>query len=199
MKKPKIRELKQAIKSLLSKPFTQKFPLGPAIPVPEKFRGRPVYDKDICVGCGACAQVCPVGVIEVIDDQKTATRKLHQVLDLCIYCGQCERYCITKKGIQLTKEYDLATYDRHTYKDGIEKKLALCEFCGAIVGPIDHIKWIAERVGEAAYSNPTLMLTLIQQTAKIEEKTPTPASFLRRADRIRILCHKCRKITTLEK
>lgn len=193
MKYPKLRELKEAIKSLISRPYTSKFPFKPPIPVPKGFRGKPVFDEDECVGCGACAEVCPTGVIEVTDDKNTANRKLTQTLDLCIFCGQCHRNCITETGIELTEEYDLATYDRTSLRGEIEKKLVLCEGCGEIIGPIDHIRWIAERVGEAAFTNPTLMLSLLQ-TKDIPPKSPVP----RRADRIRILCHKCRKITTLE-
>lgn len=193
MKYPKLRELKEAIKSLFSRPYTDKFPYAPPIPVPKGFRGRPKYDEDVCVGCGACAEVCPVGVIEVTDSKDARKRKLNQILDLCIYCGQCQRYCITETGIQLTEEYNLATYDRHSFRDSIEKKLVICEGCNEIIGPEDHIKWIAERVGEAAFTNPTLMLTLLKT-----KDTPPKSDVKRRADRIRILCHKCRKITTLE-
>lgn len=193
MKYPKLRELKEAIKSLVSRPYTTRFPYKPATPVPKGFRGKPVFSEDDCVGCGACAEVCPVGVIEIKDDKPTAKRTLTQILDLCIYCGQCERNCITEKGIQLTEEYDMATYDRTTLRGEIEKGLSLCECCGEIIGPTDHIRWIAERVGEAAFTNPTLMLTLLE-TKEIPPKPPIP----RRADRIRILCHKCRKVTTIE-
>lgn len=198
MKKPKIRELREAIKSLITRPYTTKFPYKPAAAVPKGFRGKPVYNEKDCVGCGACALVCPAAVIEVTDDINTKIRKLSQTLDLCIYCGQCERYCITKTGIQLTDEYDLATYDRTAFRAAIEKKLALCELCGTIIGPVDHIRWIADRVGEAAFTNPTLMLTLLQETADLTMEIPKPAPFMRRADRIRILCHKCRKVTTIE-
>lgn len=195
MKKPKIRELIEAAKSLFSKPYTTKFPYGPPIPVPRGFRGRPKYDEKECVGCGACAQVCPVPdiYVEDITNETPPKRRLTIHLDECIFCGQCERYCITGKGIKLTEEYDLATYDRDSLRETVEKKLALCELCGSVIGPVDHIRWIAERVGESAFTNPTLMLTLLQ-TKEIPPKAP----FSRRPDRIRILCHKCRKVTTLE-
>jgi hydrogenase-4 component H len=199
MKYPKLRELKEAIKSLISSPYTGKFPLGPARPVPKGLRGKPVYNKDVCVGCGACAKVCPVGVIQVTDNAVSKKRSLTQILDLCVYCGQCERYCITKTGIQLTQEYDLATCDRNAYRGGIEKELALCEMCNSVIGPVDHIKWVAERVEESAFTNPTLMLTLLQSTTTLKkEQPPKPSSFVRRPDRIRILCHKCRRVTTIE-
>lgn len=199
MKYPKLRELKEALKSLFSRPYTTRFPYGPVTPpIPEGFRGRPVYEEKECVGCGACAHVCPTGVIEITDDPKTAVRTLTQILDRCIYCGQCQRYCITDTGIQLTQEYNMVTTDRTKYRDGIEKKLVLCEHCRSIIGPRDHIIWIARRVGEAAFTNPTLMLTLLQDSANLKNEVPKPAKGARRADRIRILCHKCRKTTTLE-
>ena len=32
--------------------------------------------------------------------------------DACIFCGNCHEYCTTEKGINLTKEWDLAGLDR---------------------------------------------------------------------------------------
>ena len=62
MKKPKLRELKEAITALVKGPYTSKFPkVAPT--VPEHFRGTPTYVPDECVGCGSCGQVCPAGAI----------------------------------------------------------------------------------------------------------------------------------------
>ncbi|RKY30056.1 MAG: 4Fe-4S ferredoxin, partial [Candidatus Omnitrophota bacterium] len=42
MKKPKLRELKEALTSLFTKPYTTKFPYQPHTP-PKRFRGRPKF------------------------------------------------------------------------------------------------------------------------------------------------------------
>ena len=96
MRYPKLREIKEAVKSLFSKPYTLKFPKEPSVPFKE-FRGAPRFDKDDCVGCGACAQVCPPQAIEIVDDKATKTRTLKVRHDTCIYCGQCQAYCLTEK------------------------------------------------------------------------------------------------------
>ena len=67
MRKPKLRELGEAIRAIIHGPYTAKFPAEPT-PLPETFRGCPRYDEETCVGCGACHQVCPPGAIEMEDD-----------------------------------------------------------------------------------------------------------------------------------
>ncbi len=48
MKYPKLRELKEAVISLLTPAYTSKFPAEPHVPF-EKFRGKPeVDDKELC-------------------------------------------------------------------------------------------------------------------------------------------------------
>ena len=75
MRYPKLRELKEAIKALIVGPYTSKFPKEPSLPFP-RFRGKPQYYKDDCVGCGACAEVCPSQTIEVTEDMRQKVRKL---------------------------------------------------------------------------------------------------------------------------
>ncbi|MDR0978131.1 MAG: 4Fe-4S binding protein [Endomicrobium sp.] len=44
-------------------------------------------DKNICVGCGACAGACPVSAIL----QKDGKYEINA--DVCVSCGACESAC----------------------------------------------------------------------------------------------------------
>jgi hydrogenase-4 component H len=195
MRTPKLRELKEAIVAILKGPYTAKFPAEPT-PVPETFRGRPRFDEKECVGCGACYNVCPPAAMDMLDDPHARMRRITIRLDRCIFCGQCQANCLTKKGIRLTNEYDLATTNRAELREQIEKPLLLCETCGAVIGPEAHVRWVANRLGALAFANPTLLLTLMQDQS-LADKEPPPSPPLRRGDRLRVLCPKCRQITSL--
>ncbi|MDP3789351.1 MAG: 4Fe-4S binding protein, partial [Candidatus Omnitrophota bacterium] len=70
MKKPKIREIIEAIKALIKGPYTNGYPFKPHIPH-KRFRGMPEYTKEGCIGCTACKYVCPSDAIEFLDSLKT--------------------------------------------------------------------------------------------------------------------------------
>jgi formate hydrogenlyase subunit 6/NADH:ubiquinone oxidoreductase subunit I len=199
MKLPKIRELTEAIKALLSKPYTSKFPKKPHIPHPN-FRGQPVYNEDKCVGCLACEQVCPVEAIDHRDDADPSNPKrimIHDT-DTCIFCGSCEAACIAdKEGIKLSNEWDLAFFDRKTAQETIEKELQLCEICGEPIACKDHLKWIAEKIGELSYSSPTLYFSHLKSLGIIDDNLIQASRDYGRSDRVKILCARCRRESTL--
>jgi hydrogenase-4 component H len=194
MKRPGIfqfRILKEAVKAALFGPYTTKFPFKPVIP-PDGYRGKPEFYKDECVGCSACAEVCPARAIDVEDDKDKKIRKLTHHQDICVYCGQCERACITEKGIKLTLEYNLATYDRNLAKSSIEKELIMCEHCGDLVGCVDHLRFLAKKVGHLLYANPTLLMARHTELKLIEKEMPSESPH-KRAGHLKILCPNCRR------
>lgn len=188
---PKIREIKEALTSLFSAPYTTKFPFEP-YQAPASFRGRPVYDPPYCVGCGTCAQVCPTKAIAIKDDMRKGKRILTVNYNLCMNCGQCEEKCITQKGIRLNNEYSLAIMD---LKDplafhSVEKELAVCECCGEAISCRDHLYWVKERLGAKAYAHPNLMLETQRLFSKVDASRPKAR--IRREDQIKEVCAKCR-------
>lgn len=166
--KPKLRELGEALRSFVSRPYTTAFPAVPS-PAPPGYRGAPLYYEEDCIGCRACAEVCPAGAIIVedrVNDGGKAVRTLTVHYERCIFCGHCEANCSTERGIRLSEEYDFATLDRSTVNDSVEKELCLCEGCGAVIAPFDQLVWIARRVGVLAYSNPTLLFSRLQREGR---------------------------------
>lgn len=202
MRYPKLRELKEAIKALIKGPYTTSFPFKPHKPF-ESFRGRPYFHEEDCVGCTACAQVCPSGAIDIKDEitNGKARRKLTIHWDICIFCGQCQANCITAKGIILSQEFDFAiTENRAALKQEIEKVLMVCDSCGDLVVPLDQYLWVAQKLGPLSFSNATLLLIYLQSlNLALEEKDPCKddSEFLR-SDRIKILCPKCRRQAVLQ-
>jgi len=192
------RILKLALKSLFSRPYTTKFPFAPYEPIPQ-FRGRPRYNKDECIGCGACAEVCPSKCIDVINDvtSNPPKRRLVQHLDQCIWCGQCERYCTTEKGIKQSLEYDCVEFTPGSFDDSVEKELLLCECCGEVIAPVDQIRWLVKRLGPLAFTNPTLMLVSLKELAVVDDGVKIESDTAQRGQRISIQCPKCRRQTAL--
>ena len=192
------RILKLALKSLFSRPYTTRFPAEPYEPIPQ-FRGRPRYNKDECIGCGACAEVCPSKCIDVIDDVHASppVRRLVQHLDACIQCGQCVRYCTSEKGIRQTTEYDYVGFKPEDFEEKVEKELLLCECCGEVIAPLDQIRWLVRRLGPLAFANPTLMLVSLKELAVVDEGLRIETDQAVRPQRISIQCPKCRRKTAL--
>ena len=201
MKLPKIRELTEAIKAVIKGPYTSKFPKEPHEPHPN-FRGQPKFNEENCVGCLACEEVCPVEAIahqDIVGDNGSAKRTIIHYTDVCIFCGQCEAACIADhEGIKLSNDWELSFFDRKEESyETIDKELQLCEICGSPIACKDHLNWISEKIGELAYSNPTLYLSRLKSLGIVDENIVSAMKDKGRSDRVKILCARCRRETTL--
>jgi len=200
MKYPKLRELKEAIISLFSRPYTSKFPAGEFKPF-KGYRGKPIVDEDNCVGCETCANVCPPNAITYVDDPIKGIRTISRDYGICIFCGKCEEHCITGKGVILSdEEYDLACFDRSTLIETQERDLLICDNCGAIITTKDHMRFIHEKLGPKAYSS-ILNLNMLNQRLQIarEEDTTVPIQDgLKRKDIFSTLCPNCNRKVQVE-
>lgn len=199
MKLPKVRELLEAVKALTHKPYTSKFPFKPHEPYPS-FRGQPEYNTDRCLGCLACEETCPAEAIahqDVIDGSATKRVMIHYT-DTCIFCGCCEDACIADhEGIKLTNNWELAFFERDKAFETIEKDLQLCEICGSVIACKDHLKWIAEKVGELSFASPTLYQSRLKSLGVVDDNIVSAVKDYGRSDRVKILCSRCRRETTL--
>jgi hydrogenase-4 component H len=200
MKYPKIRELKEAVVSLLSPAYTSSFPKKPHLPF-ENYRGKPEVDDQHCVGCQTCANVCPPGAITIKDDRETGTRKIIRDYGKCIFCGMCQDHCITGKGVRLSdKVFDLAVFDRHQIVETQEKELLICRHCNAVITTRQHMQYLHAKRGPRAFSS-LLSMNALNSRLKLADESETEVEVrdgLKRKDMFNIICPNCTRSVLIQ-
>jgi formate hydrogenlyase subunit 6/NADH:ubiquinone oxidoreductase subunit I len=122
--------LPKVFSQMFKKPWTNKFPakyqpsnttkylksvstgkvkINPPIPTPPGFRGKIIYDKEKCIGCKLCKNVCPCGAIQY----KEKDKKIKIYLSRCCFCSQCNDVCPTK-CLSMSDEFLLADSDPYS-------------------------------------------------------------------------------------
>jgi formate hydrogenlyase subunit 6/NADH:ubiquinone oxidoreductase subunit I len=101
---------KKAMEQIFTKPATSEYPfVKPKLS--DNFRGQPVFDFSLCVGCGLCSRDCPAKAIEMV---KVNGKKRPQFnLSKCVFCYQCADTC-PRKAIKNSCLFELATTDKST-------------------------------------------------------------------------------------
>ncbi len=107
-------------------------------PISPIFRGEHMMmldetGRELCVGCGMCAKVCPAKCITVDNSKvpegqedryagKTYSKNFNIDLLRCIFCGFCEEAC-PKGAIVLGQGYELAAYTHEGCQLGKDRLL----------------------------------------------------------------------------
>jgi len=97
--------VKKVLSHLFRKPATTKYPFVKC-EVPEGFRGKQVFDIDLCISCGLCSRDCPASAIEMVEVNGKKRPLFH--LDQCIFCYQCAEGC-PRNAIKSSSIFELAT------------------------------------------------------------------------------------------
>jgi hydrogenase-4 component H len=128
-----LSKLRQALICLLAGKVTLSYPAKPR-PPEEGFRGYPEVDVNKCIGCGACAAVCPARLIKIEDVDQT-TRRMTRLLERCVFCGRCAEVC-PEDAITMSKQFELTSDQaRQDLTHVCEVFMATCKRCGRCYEP----------------------------------------------------------------
>ena len=142
---PRPQTLLRALGAALQLPLDESA-IPPAAP---GYRGDPEVDQSKCMGCGACAHVCPADAIEIRDDG--AGRIVCFKRGDCIFCATCQDACPTE-AIQLSPTDQAWSSDRQAV-GSTAIALAACSACGAMRVAPQQVEWILRKVDETLPGN----------------------------------------------
>ena len=123
--------------------YTEQYPAARPM-VAERFRGaprlnvNPETNETLCISCDLCAKACPENLIVVVSERNEQTRRkdlVHFIYDTsrCMFCGLCEEAC-PEEAIVMSRDVELATYDRPAMKLHIDQLLRTEEQLGRRIG-----------------------------------------------------------------
>jgi hydrogenase-4 component H len=111
-----------------------------ARPVPERFRGRPIFDPEKCIGCAGCANNCPAREI-LIDDPCQEIRVVRYIGRRCTYCGRCADLC-PEHAITMSRDFETASEKIGDISQNLEIWMGTCQRCGRCFkngGPLNQL------------------------------------------------------------
>lgn len=117
--------------------------LSDLLRTPVGFRGDPHVDQGKCVGCSACAHVCPADAIAIEDGE--AWRVVRFMRQACVFCASCQEVCPTK-AVELRSGDPMWSRERGASRSEARLPLARCTICGRGFLPEAQIEWAMKTV-----------------------------------------------------
>ena len=112
---------------------------------PQGFRGDPHVDEAKCVGCGACAHVCPADAIEIVGNG--ATRRVRFMHKDCIFCGSCQDVC-PSEAVELRAGQKAWFQAKDASLSEAHLAVGHCHLCGAPYVPEAQMAWALRQLDE---------------------------------------------------
>lgn len=180
--------LKLFLKSLQTGIVTTDYPYKQSVPAPG-FRGLPEWQKQGCVQCGRCAELCPTKAIELHNGKGDWFWQVEA--KKCIFCGLCIDVC-QGGAISHSTNYELAskagsTPDAQNFKRSVHIRhldSGSCNGCdwemAALTGPVYDIQRLGFDFVPSPRHADVLMVTgpvtrnLEIAVRKTYEATPAP-------------------------
>lgn len=134
----------QVILSALAETLQVEIPgLEALLAPPEGFRGDPHVDPEKCIGCSACANVCPADAIQIEDG--AAARSVRFMRHACVFCASCQDVCPTH-AVEL-RPGDAAWFrTKGASMAEATLPLATCLSCGGRFMPAAQLEWAMKSV-----------------------------------------------------
>ena len=120
--------LKLIKKVLKTGTATVAYPARP-LEMAENFRGKPQYNAQQCIGCGACANACPSNALTMTHTEEGDGVRWSLFLGRCIFCARCEEVCPTA-AIKLSQAFELAVWRKEDLFETADFPVCHCRQCG---------------------------------------------------------------------
>ncbi|MDR7344392.1 formate hydrogenlyase subunit 6 [Pantoea alhagi] len=120
--------LKLIKKVLKTGEATVAYPAEPLAMV-ANFRGKPEYNAQQCIACGACANACPSNALTMTTAEAGDSVRWSLFLGRCIFCARCEEVCPTA-AISLSPAFELSVWKKEDLYETADFPVCACRQCG---------------------------------------------------------------------
>ncbi|MFS2222672.1 formate hydrogenlyase complex iron-sulfur subunit [Pantoea sp. B65] len=116
---------------------TLEYPAKP-LDLSADFRGKPEYNPQQCIACGACANACPSNALTMTTADDGNSLRWSLFLGRCIFCARCEEVCPTA-AIKLSQQFELAVWRKEDLFETADFAVCHCQQCGQPYAPQKEI------------------------------------------------------------